>query len=98
MKIKLTKSGCSLIREPGDKRIPKESTVVFHMRNLLNAQGHHFVRINPSRYGLTSCKIGLADWKAKIILWHERYAIELAHEEFNKAGEVWLMRVDEGKP
>lgn len=95
MQVKLGIGACSLTKEASDKRIPKESTVVFHMRNMLNAQGHHFVRINPSRYGLNSCKVGLADHKQGIYLWHERYAVEFAHEAFNKDGRVVFQRVDE---
>jgi len=95
MKVNLGTGSCSLIRETGDKRIAKESTVVFHMRNLLNAQGHHFVRINSSHYGLNSCKCGLADHKAGIVLWHERYAVEAAHEAFNKEMRVTFQRVNE---
>jgi hypothetical protein len=95
MKVTLGIGSCSLVREPGDKRISKESTVAFHMRNLLNKQGAgHFVRINPSRYGLNSCKVGLADHKAGIYLWHERYAVELAHQAFNE-GKVFFQRVNE---
>ena len=88
------KGGCTLTREAGDKRIPKESTVVFNMRNALNAQGYKFVRINPQNYGLTDCRLGLRDKKAGIILWHERYAIEDAAAEFN-VGSVFFQRVDE---
>jgi hypothetical protein len=93
MKVTLSKSGCTLIREPGDKRIGKESTVVFHMRNLLNKRGLGFRRIYPDRYGLNSCKLGLANKGNKTFLWHERYAIENAAEEFNKHGEVFFMAV-----
>lgn len=108
MKVTIGKGGATLHREQGGKRIGKESTVVFHMRNLLNAQGYNFVRIRPDKYGLTSCPSGLADWKRGIILWHERYAIEDAAEEFNKfpkshvwggepgeLGSVFFQRVDE---
>ena len=91
MKAILTKAGWTLIREPGDKRISHESTVGYHMKKDLNMQGHHFVRLNPSKHGLTSCTVGLIDRKANIILWHERYAIENAATEFNH-GEVYLMR------
>lgn len=103
MKVSLTSSGCTLTREPGDKRISKDSTVVFHMRNLLNAQANGedtksynrgpWRRIYPDRYGLNSCKLGLANKGNKILLWHERYAIELAHEEFNKSGYVFFLAV-----
>ena len=91
MKVELTQAGCTLIREPGDKRISHESTVGYHMKRLLNAQGHRFVRIYPDQHGLTSCRLGLADRKAGLWLWHERYAIENAATEFNR-GKVFLMR------
>lgn len=93
MRVELNSNGCTLYREPGDKRISKESTVVFHMRNLLRAKGLGFRRIYPYRYGLTSCKLGLANQGFETILWHERYAIEDAAEEFNKHGKVWFMAV-----
>lgn len=51
-----------------------------------------FVRLNPSRHGLTACKVGLIDRKANIVLWHERYQIENAATEFNR-GHVFFMRV-----
>ena len=145
MQVKLTKSGCTLIREPGDPCISHESTVGYRMKLLLNAmtrvetfqQGEEFiaaipsimpiaskadvtggafpvetaavsrytkgepvawrrlqfVRLNPSRHGLTSCKVGLIDRKANIVLWHERYAIENAATGFNR-GKVFFQRVD----
>jgi hypothetical protein len=93
MRAILTQSGCTLTREPGDKRISHESTVGYHMKKDLNMQGFHFVRLNPSRHGLTSCKVGLIDRKANIILWHERYAIENAATEYNQ-GRVFFMRTE----
>lgn len=93
MKAELTSSGCTLIREAGDARISHETTVVYKMKKLLNAQGHRFVRMNPSKHGLTSCTLGLIDHKAGIVLWHERYAIENAATEFN-SDRVFFMRVD----
>ncbi|HET9280351.1 MAG TPA: hypothetical protein VFR24_00115 [Candidatus Angelobacter sp.] len=65
------------------------------MKRLLNAQGYHFVRINPSKHGLTSCTLGLADKKRNIWLWHERYAIENAASVFNKDKEVFFMRAED---
>jgi hypothetical protein len=104
MKVTLTLNGCTLTREPGDARIGKDSTVVFHMRNLLNAQANGadtksyntgpWRRIYPDRYGLTACKLGLANKGNKIFLWHERYAIEGAAEEFNKTGYVFFSRLE----
>jgi hypothetical protein len=92
MIVQLRKYSCTLKREPGDQRISHESTVGFGMKKLLNAQGYHFTRMNPSRHGLTACRVGLWDRKAKIILWHERYAIENAATEFNR-GSVTFERV-----
>jgi len=93
MKATLTENGCTLTRQPGDNRIAHESTVGYHMKKLLNAQGYKFVRMYPDKHGLTGCKLGLIDRKAKIALWHERYAIENAATEFNH-GSVFFQRVD----
>jgi hypothetical protein len=94
MKAKLTKGGCTLVREPDDKRISHESTVGYHMKKLLNSQGHKFVRMYPNKHGLTACRLGLIEHKTGIVLWHERYAIENAATEFNR-GEVYLQRVNQ---
>ena len=93
MRIELTKSYCTLQREKGDKAISHESTAAYHMKCLLNAQGHRFVRMNPSKHGLTGCTTGLIDRKADVGLWHERYAIESAHIAFNQ-GSVTFQRVE----
>jgi hypothetical protein len=53
-----------------------------------------FVRMNPSKHGLTACTLGLIDHKAGIALWHERYAIENAATEFNR-GKVFFQRVND---
>lgn len=98
MKATIGIGGATLHREPGDKAISHESTVGYHLKRLLNEQGHKFVRMNPSRHGLTGCKLGLIDHKAGIILWHERYAVEAAHQAFNREGKVFLQRVEVDKP
>jgi hypothetical protein len=94
MKIHMTDAGCTLTREPGDPKLYHESTVGYHMKKLLNALpiGYKFVRMNPSKHGLTSCKVGLIDHGAGIILWHERYAIEDAATAFNN-GSCFFQRV-----
>lgn len=96
--IETNKGGVTLIREAGDKRIGKESTVVYHMRNLLNQRDglaadtrKSWKRFNPSNRGLTACRLGVWNPAQEIAYWHERYAIENAAEEFNKAGRVWFM-------
>ena len=94
MKAELTPSYCELKREAGDARVYHESTVASRMRDALNAKGYNFRRMNPSQYGLTSCRVGLWDKKRKIILWHERYAIENAATELNR-GSVTFMRIDD---
>jgi hypothetical protein len=98
MRTEMTNSGCTLIREDGDPKLYHESTVGYHMKKLLNALpiGYKFVRMNPTRHGLTSCKVGLIDHGAGIVLWHERYAIENAATEFNR-GKVFFQRVMTGE-
>jgi hypothetical protein len=94
MRVTMTQAGCTLTREDGDPKLYHESTVGYHMKKLLNQLpiGYEFVRMNPSRHSLTSCKLGLIDHRAGIILWHERYAIENAATEFNGGG-VFFQRV-----
>jgi hypothetical protein len=96
MTVLLSASGCQISRETGDKLASKESNVAYWMKLCLNREGYNFVRINPSRYGLTSCKLGIADWKRGIVLWHERYAVENAATEFNK-NHVWFTRTNVNK-
>jgi hypothetical protein len=85
--------GATLTREAGDAKLRKESSVAFHLKKLLSAQGWHFVNYRGIRHEMTGCKLGLIDHKAKVILWHERYAVEDAAKAFN-AGNVFLARVD----
>jgi hypothetical protein len=66
------------------------------MKKLLNDPhalpiNYKFVRMNPSKHGLTSCKVGLVDHGAGVVLWHERYAVENAATAFN-GGSVFFMR------
>lgn len=103
MKIEANKSGCTLIREPGDKRISHESTVVHHMRRLLNARDGRrtddrkagtWRRFYPYKVGLTSCRLGL--WNGRegaeaIVYWHERYTVQNAATEFNENNKVFFM-------
>lgn len=93
MSYELTNSYCTFRRDAGESRIYHESTVVYRLKQQLNRDGYNFVRMNPSRYGLTACRVGLIDHKRGIILWHERYAVENAAVEYNQ-GEVTLMRQD----
>jgi len=90
MTATLTEAGCTLTREPGDPALSHESTPAYHMKRLLNAQGYHFVRMNPSRHGLTACEVGIWDRQAGIILWHERYQVEAAHVAFNRGAVTFL--------
>jgi hypothetical protein len=104
MKIEANKAGCTLIREPGDKRISHESTVTHHIRRLLNERDGRQVddhkagtwrRFYPNKVGLTACRQGVWNGRkgaSQVAYWHERYAIENAAEEFNKSGKVWYMR------
>ena len=93
MKAELHQTYAVLRREPGDSRIAHESTTAYRLKLLLNAQGHHFTRMNPSRYGLTDCRVGLWDRKAGVMLWHERYQVEDAARAFNE-GKVTFQRVN----
>lgn len=88
--------GATLHKEAGDAKLRKESSVAFHLKKLLNAQGWHFVNYRGIRNEMTGCKLGLIDRKAGVILWHERYSVEDAAQAFNR-GKVFLARVAIGK-
>lgn len=93
MRAILTPTTAILYREPEDPPLYKETLPFYRLKLLLNKQGYHFTRYNPSRFHLTSCQLGLRDPKIGILLWHERYQIELAHEAFN-SGKLTLQRLD----
>ena len=94
MKVTLTANGCTLTREPGDKRLNSENAVTHAMKTLLAEQG---IRAHRQRgfVGLTACKQTLRLPTLKACLWHERYGIEAAHLEFNNTGYVFYQRVDD---
>ena len=87
MRIEKSNNGVTLIREPGDKAISKESTVTHHLRRLLGRP--EWKRCYPNKIGLTGCEQGVQSKTA--IYWHERYAIEQAHKAFN-AGSVFYLK------
>ena len=90
MKIKTTKAGITLYREPLDKRISHDSTVTHHMRRLLNERdGRGWTRFYPDREGLGKCRQGVRNIKKGIWYWHERYTDEDAAKTFNGLGEVF---------
>jgi hypothetical protein len=93
MRIKETEMGITLIREPDDCAISKESTVTHHIRRLLNYQEHvgKWTRFYPDREGLTSCRQGVQNKKRKIWYWHEKHQIESASQEFNLRGRVFFL-------
>jgi hypothetical protein len=69
------------------------------MRNLLNHEynlptdtAKSWRTFNPSNYGLTGSKEGVWNKHVKVLYWHEAYAVEMAHEEFNKRGCVTYRR------
>jgi hypothetical protein len=101
MRVELNECTCTLTREPDDKLLARESQVIGIMRRLLNAQGFHFVRYDPTRESLTGCelglKLGLIDRKLGVTLWHERYMIEKAEKEYNRSGSVTFSRVNRGE-
>ncbi len=76
------------IGRDGDKPIRKESTVIFRLLKVLNADETRgrWARFYPDRHGLTSCKIGVRNRKRGLVYWHGNYQIEMAHKAFNEGG------------
>ncbi len=85
MRAELSETGATLTREPDDPAISHASTTAFHLKRLLNLQGYAFRRLDPSRYGLTACRVGMWDRAQGIILWHERYQIDRGRDRHSAA-------------
>jgi hypothetical protein len=89
MNFVFTQNGIRIGRDSTDKKCRTETEVIYRVtKNIPNAH-----RFNPSRYGLTSSKIGFyigfSIRKSKELYWHGDYAIELAHDAFNN-GSLFL--------
>lgn len=85
MKLQVCVNGIILHRDVEDKAISHESTVTHHLRRLLNQRdGGGWTRCYPDTMGLTGCRQGVQNRRKGIIYWHERYAIEAAHQRFNR--------------
>lgn len=83
--------GATLHKDASDANLRKESSVAFHLKKLLNADGWHFMNYRGIRNEMTGCRLALIDRKAGVILWHERYAVENAAQAFNR-GKVFMLR------
>ena len=90
MNFIFSKTAISIGRDVTDKRVPKESTLVYRVLKALNSglAVKEWVRYYPDRHGLTACKLGIKNVKTNEVYWHERYAVEMAHEEYNKKSVV----------
>lgn len=91
MNFAFTDTHLRIGRDATDKRVPKESTVVFRILEALNSgeTKRIWVRFFPYRHGLTCSKIGIRNTKTGEVYWHGNYAIEAAHKAFND-GELIL--------
>lgn len=84
--------GLRIGRDVGDTDLRSESALVHRALPALNAKDSgRWRRLDPSKHGLTDCKIGLEDIWTGDVYWHERYQIENAAEAFN-AGQVFLLK------
>lgn len=92
MEVKINGGTLAASREDGDKPIYRESTLWYHIKKVLNAQGHRFVRQVPSKDGhLTSAPYYLKPGrgsKDKIMIADDYYAIFNPAEEYRKYGFV----------
>ena len=92
MQIRFDQGGLTATREKSDKRMPKESTFYYHVVQQLRNLGYDVVRQVPSKDGhLTGAPYYIRERKGTWALFHDRYALELAHAEFN-AGSVRLTK------
>ena len=88
-----TSNGLRIGKDSADRKVRKDSTVVFKALKCLNAGDYRrpWRRVYPDRIGLTSCRVGIRNMLTGDIYWHERYAIESASEAFND-GSLFLLK------
>lgn len=89
MNFVFTSNGVSIGRDAVDKPCRTDTEVVYRVcKNVPNAH-----RFNPSRYGLTSSRIGfyigVSIRSSKQVYWHGNYAVESARDAFN-GGSLFL--------
>lgn len=95
MQLRFDQGGLTVTKEPGDTRIREESTFYYRVVNALRELGYDVVRQVPSKDGhLTGAPYYIRQRKRKWALFHNEYAIESAHEEFNKRGWVRLVKYE----
>jgi hypothetical protein len=92
MNFLFTANGLRVGRDRTDKRIRKESTVVFRILSEMNrgALRRVWVRCWPDRIGLTSCRVGIKNRKTGDIYWHGNYAVEDAAQAWWNDGQLFL--------
>ena len=90
MKVKLSKSGCTLTLLPGEK-VRSESALFYAMRNALLAQGRDVIKKCPGKDGhLFSAPWYVRDRRGRYCIFDGDYAIRDCAQDLNAARTLTL--------
>lgn len=89
--------GCVVTREPGDKKYygavnaAGESALLYAVKNILNSQGHHFIKTRMWKHGhlVDDIQQYLYDKVSGVAIWNNFFSLRGADEDFNE-GKVVL--------
>jgi hypothetical protein len=97
MKIKINQNDIIIIREKSDKKIYKESTFFYKVKNELVKMGYDVIRKNPAKEThfahLTDMPFYIRGRKINDntpLIYDDTYQIRFIYEDFNKIGQCSL--------
>lgn len=89
---------CKIISEPGDPKFHTDSTLLYHVKNILNGQGQDLIKKVLSKEGYmvgdNYAPYALIDRKRRFVIFDESYALHDVREMLEKHGEWTLIVAD----
>jgi hypothetical protein len=91
---------CTITKEAGDEKFYSESVLLYHVKNILNKDGHDLIKKVMSKdghmVGGDTYPYYLRDRKSKYCIYDPNYCLRSIAEDFNERGvvelEIWDMR------
>ena len=103
MKVTIDGSVCTVVRESDDSPVVSESTLLYHIEQALNTQGHDLIKkrmwkdghlVSEMQQYLRSRKVKHGD--CALMIWDSAYAVRNLAHDYRKEGIVCLS-VERGK-
>jgi len=91
MRVALTENNCTVIREPGDKKIYNESQLLHHVKLELIKQGYDVIKKLMWKDGhmvSDTCHY-IRSMNGNIIIWDSQYAIRNAATDYNEGCVIY---------